>query len=151
MAVSIGNFATKMLAIAAVATAFAAPAEQAAAQCGATGFEGTWRGNDGGTYRIRYSDIRYSGSRMVWEGRSGDNGQSWVNEFIGTRAGDVLTGAWRDVGGRHSGSGTLTIRMVNDHLLVRTASTGSGFGATRWTRPASPRGCNDTVLIPADD
>lgn len=123
----------------------AAPAKQAAAQCASPGIEGLWRGNDGGTYRIYWS-----GSQIQWDGRSGDNGRSWVNRLVGTYQGHILKGAWWDLG-RQRGRGTLTIKMVNDHLLVRTASTGSGFGGTRWTRPAAPRGCNDTVLIPAED
>jgi hypothetical protein len=122
----------------------AAPPEQAAAQCLAPGFGGLWRGNDGGTYRIR--DL---GTMIVWDGRSGDNGRSWINRFRGTRKGNVVTGEWGDVGKRTHG--TLTIRMDNDHLLVRTASTGSPFGGTRWTRPVPSQGCNDTALIPAED
>lgn len=123
----------------------AAPAERAAAQCAAPGLGGVWHGNDGGTYRLGVS-----GTRVSWEGHSGDNGKSWINRFRGTRSGSLITGDWADQK-KPGGRGTMTIRVANDHLLVRTASKGSFFGGTRWTRKPPSHGCNDTVGNPANE
>jgi|GEM_PF-3821265 len=129
-------------AAAAAAGNSAAAATSVEAECPAPGFEGIWHGDDGGTYRI-YA----SGSEIRWVGRSADDGQSWVNRFVGTREGHVLTGDWEDVGSP-GGRGTLTINMDEDDLLVRTASTGSPFGGTRWTRPVPIHGCTDNARHP---
>jgi hypothetical protein len=123
----------------------AAPAASPA-QCVAPGLQDNWRGNDGGTYAIRVS-----GNEVRWRARSGDNGRSWANEFRGYRGpGKTFTGDWWDVK-KPWGKGRMTVKMLNDWTLVRTASTGSFFGGTRWTRPRPPRGCNDTAGGPVDE
>jgi len=116
-----------------------APAQHAVAQCLAPGFEGKWQGNDGGSYVISSA-----GGSVYWTGRSGDNGKSWVNRFKG-EFGDnkTISGEWHDTG-KPWGHGTMTVKMVDDHTLVRTSATGSYFGGTRWTRPVPSRGCDDT-------
>lgn len=112
----------------------------AVAQCDVSISTGTWRGNDGGTYRFSQS-----GGEVRWIGRSADGGRSWTNSFRGRWNKDrTISGDWWDAKAPH-GRGTMTIKRVDDWTLVRVAAAGSPFGATRWTRK---RGCADVALQP---
>jgi hypothetical protein len=98
---------------------------------------GTFKANDGGTYRVRVL-----GADVWWLGESADDGASWTNIFKGTRNGDVVEGSWADIRGS-KGSGTLKLRLIGKDGMERLSSTGSDFGGKRWSKP-----CNDTVQIP---
>lgn len=99
---------------------------------------GTFRGNDGGTYYIRQV-----GSDVWWFGRSADQPPTFANVFKGVRNGNTITGAWSDVPlGRTRGAGTMTLNVVNNADLRRTAVTG-GFGGSRFFIP-----CEDVILNP---
>lgn len=126
--------------IALAALAVAGTAAPASAMCvAASRFEGTWRGNDGGTYQMRQS-----GNRVTWIGRSGDGGRTWTHRFEGTRTGNVASGQWVDLPpGRIRSRGAISVRLERG-VITRISATG-GFGGSRWTKP-----CNDVVLNPVD-
>ncbi|HKC03971.1 MAG TPA: hypothetical protein VKC17_11805 [Sphingomicrobium sp.] len=92
------------------------------------GLSGHWRGNDQGDYYIR--EI---GNTVYWVGLdSTTNGAGWTHMFTGYRSGATINGRWADVRG-NTGAGTLSLTMQGNRL-IRTASTGSGFGGSRWIK-----------------
>jgi len=113
-----------------------APAAPVHAQCAAPkNVSGTWKANDGGTYRLHVI-----GDTIWWVGTSADEGRSWTNVFRGTRNGNVIDGEWADVRGQAWGHGTLKLRISGTVFMEKIGATGSGFGGVRWGRG----GCNDT-------
>ncbi|WP_415409156.1 hypothetical protein ACLM45_10255 [Synechococcus sp. A10-1-5-9] len=91
----------------------------------ARNLNGTWRGNNGGTYVVRQT-----GSIVSWNGRGGN----FKNIFIGQRQGNTVSGLWQDTASSQTqNSGRLTFKVVNGSRLVRVSHTGS-LGNSNWTR-----------------
>ena len=72
-------------------------------------------------------------------GESADDGRTWTNVFRGVLKGNTNTGEWVDVKGWQKGGnmGTLTLELIGTDKSLsgfkKIASTGSGFGADRWS------------------
>jgi hypothetical protein len=99
-------------------------------------FTGGWVANDGGTYYLRQV-----GRSVYWTGLSGTPGTptfgtAFTNVFVGAWYDDrTIRGRWVDVPrGSILGSGTLTLRYLSSCRIVKTGETGSGFGASTWSR-----------------
>ncbi|QNI86479.1 hypothetical protein SynPROS71_02720 [Synechococcus sp. PROS-7-1] len=91
----------------------------------ARNLNGTWRGNNGGTYVVRQT-----GSIVSWSGRGGN----FKNIFIGQRQGNTVSGFWQDTASSQTqNSGRLTFKVVNGSKLVRMSHTGS-LGNSSWSR-----------------
>ena len=91
----------------------------------ARNLNGTWRGNNGGTYVVRQT-----GSIVSWSGRGGN----FNNIFIGQRQGNTVSGYWQDTANSQTqNSGRLTFKVVNGSKLVRVSHTGA-LGNSSWTR-----------------
>jgi hypothetical protein len=130
-----------MIRKAAAIASLALIASPAFAQCPASAqIDGTFKANDKGTYQVRSV-----GPTVWWIGRSADNGASWTNVFKGTRKGDIVSGAWADVG-TGSGSGTLTLRVTANNQLRKLSGSGDGFGGSIWLKP----GCTFSNATPID-
>lgn len=66
---------------------------------------GTWKANDGGTYKITQS-----GNRIYWKGKGGN----FINKFSGVISGRTITGKWRDTASSQTQNrGTLKLRIDN--------------------------------------
>ena len=92
------------------------------------GLSGHWRGNDEGDYYIR--EI---GNTVYWVGLdSTTNGRGWTHMFTGYRSGTTINGRWADVRG-NSGAGTMKLVFAG-MTMTRVASTGSGFGGSKWIK-----------------
>jgi len=90
---------------------------------------GTWKSNDGGTYRVRRV-----GKVVWWVGESGDDGQTWTNVFRGVLNGSTITGDWTDVRGEIN-NGTLTLELDGTLTALRGFRKTGGsreFGGSRW-------------------
>lgn len=91
----------------------------------ARNLNGTWRGNNGGTYVVRQT-----GSIVSWSGRGGN----FKNIFIGQRQGNTVSGYWQDTASSQTqNSGRLTFKVVNGSKLVRVSHTGA-LSNSSWTR-----------------
>lgn len=101
----------------------------AMAQCiPPAGLTGYWRGNDRGDYYIRQIN-----NDVWWVGLDSTTaGKGWTHAFRGYRSGNTIRGTWADVRG-NVGTGTMILTMQGNRL-IRTGSTGSGFGGTRWIK-----------------
>jgi len=127
-----------VLAIASVALSAPAPI---AAQCTApASLTGKWKGDDGGTYRIRAV-----GNEVWWIGTSADGGKSWTNVYKGNRVGQQISGRWADIVPANGGNGVMTLTVVNNGLIKKASESGSPFGGTKWGRVV---GCDDMGLNP---
>ncbi len=130
------------ISLAALSLTLLAHSPAGAATCKAQpALTGTFKANDGGTYRIRSA-----GNAVWWQGKSKDDGASWTNLFKGSRSGNVVTGQWVDLNDGASGTGTLTLKVTGNFQLQRIGTTGSGFGGTIWLRP----GCTYSNAVPID-
>jgi hypothetical protein len=90
---------------------------------------GRWSCNDGGTYTIRQS-----GSKLSWEGVSGDGGKSWSHSFRGVIQNNIIEGNFTDhPPGAMRGSGPLKIKVV-DANRMEMLRAGTLFGGSAWTR-----------------
>jgi len=90
---------------------------------------GRWSCNDGGTYTIRQS-----GSKVSWEGVSGDGGKTWTHSFRGVIQNNIIEGSFADhPPGVVRGSGPLKIRIV-DANRMEMLRAGAPFGGSAWTR-----------------
>lgn len=128
-----------LFALGAAGVLLSAPSVTQASCAAPAGLTGKWKGDDGGTYRIRAV-----ANEVWWIGTSGDGGKSWTNVYRGVRAGGQISGRWADINGP-MGNGTMAISVKSNNLLVRLSNTGSEFGGTRWTRVVT---CDDVILNP---
>lgn len=130
-----------LFALTAATVALSAPAPIQASCAAATTLSGKWKGDDGGTYRIRAA-----GNEIFWIGTSPDGGKSWTNVMRGLRNPETksISGRWADIA-QPGGVGALVIAIKSNNLLVRTSSTGSPFGGTKWTRVVT---CDDVGMNP---
>lgn len=128
-----------LFALAAAGVLLSAPTATQASCAAPTSLTGKWKGDDGGTYRIRAV-----GNEVWWIGTSADNGSSWTNVYRGVRAGAQISGRWADISGP-MGNGTMAITVKSNMQLVRLSNTGSEFGGTKWTRVFN---CDDVILNP---
>ncbi len=86
---------------------------------------GTWKANDGGTYKITQS-----GNRINWTGKGGN----FINKFSGVISGRTITGKWRDTASSQTQNrGTLKLRIDNSKKLRRIGKTGAFTGSV-WRR-----------------
>jgi hypothetical protein len=69
-----------------------------------------------------------------WFGRYNGTPINFANVFHGTISGVTISGTWADVPmGATRSSGDLTLQLLNDGRLYKTAMTG-GFSGSTWTR-----------------
>lgn len=128
-----------LILLAPAAALLCGPAPTAASCAAPTGFTGIWKADDGGTYRVRAV-----ANEVWWIGTSPDGGKSWTNVFRGVKSSTQLSGRWADISGP-GGYGTLTLSIKGTTQLIRTASTGSPFGGTKWNRVVN---CDDVGMNP---
>ena len=94
---------------------------------------GKWSCNDGGTYTIRQS-----GTKISWEGVSGDGGSSWTHTFNGVIQNNIIGGKFFDhPPGSIRQSGELKIRIVDANRLEKLEAS-VPFGGSVWTRRSRP-------------
>ena len=94
---------------------------------------GKWSSNDGGTYTIRQS-----GTKISWEGVSGDGGSSWTHTFNGVIQNNIIGGKFFDhPPGSIRQSGELKIRIVDANRLEKLEAS-VRFGGSVWTRRSRP-------------
>jgi hypothetical protein len=100
---------------------------------------GVWLGNDGGTYYIR--EVSETGE-IAWVGEHpqalptapGMMGRRWVNVFMGSKRGRIISGEWADVPkGEVEQEGTMSLFVTSEDRLTIIAKTG-GFGGMRFVR-----------------
>lgn len=100
---------------------------------GQTSIAGVYKCNDGGIYYVGQN-----GSQVVWFGEKSDKNGQFANVFVGTIAGDVLTGSFWDVPKfntapeQTAGKGNLTLRINATSLLINPRNP--AFGGTVWTK-----------------
>ncbi len=99
---------------------------------------GTYVGNDRGTYYISQF-----GTDVWWVGMSPAGGKAFTNVFKGVRSGDVIVGNWADVGlGATHGHGSLHL-LVTNNAVLRTIEMSGGFSGMTWHLYQA--GCADNV------
>jgi len=90
---------------------------------------GKWSCSDGGTYTIRRS-----GSKVSWEGVSGDGGKTFSHTFNGVIQGNIIDGSYFDhPPGSNRYSGGLKVRIVDVNHMEKLEGL---FGGSAWTRGA---------------
>ena len=86
---------------------------------------GTWKANDGGTYKITQS-----GNRINWIGR----GRDFINRFNGTINDNIVTGYWQDTAeSQTQNRGTIKLRIEGSGRLRRIEYTGP-FTGSNWVK-----------------
>ena len=90
---------------------------------------------DAGTYYIRQAADSAGNQNIYWYGHQA-SGDAWANSCFGTiNNGNQIGCNWADLpNGGNSGTGAITLKIVDENTIEYVDGTGSYFGGRKWVR-----------------